>query len=167
MVSSADKSILLVYGAGGHSEQMSRLLNIINGKHHAHYVALTEPKAKLRCEIPEVCYVCALREKYRNYSRFTDVLRIIGSFMANIVISYKMVRKFNVRLIISTGPGIAIPVALVGRLLGRNVIHIETWCRFYTRSHTGRFMYYLANDFWLQNNELQKLYPKARYVGSL
>ncbi len=79
----------------------------------------------------------------------------------------KLVLKYNIKIIITTGPGMAIPAALVAKLLRVEIIHIETWSRFSTYSLSGRIMYHLADKFYVQNESLLKLYPEAIYSGRL
>ena len=68
---------------------------------------------------------------------------------------------------VSTGPGIAILPAILTRSFGGKVVHIETWSRFYSKSMTGKVMYFLANKFYVQNQSLLKLYKQAIYSGKL
>lgn len=69
--------------------------------------------------------------------------------------------------VISTGPGISLLPSFIVKLMGGKVIHLETWSRFYSKSFTGRFMYYLSDLFLVQNKTLLELYPKAKYSGRL
>jgi UDP-N-acetylglucosamine:LPS N-acetylglucosamine transferase len=75
--------------------------------------------------------------------------------------------KSRPRAILSTGAGIAIPVSLLGRLVGLKVIHVETGSRVYTMSSTGKFMYRIANLFFVQWESLREKYPKSIYAGRL
>ena len=71
------------------------------------------------------------------------------------------------KVLISTGPGIAIIPAIAMRAKGGVVIHVETWSRFTTKSATGRLMYLLAQHFLIQNTSLTRHYPTAIYAGRL
>jgi UDP-N-acetylglucosamine:LPS N-acetylglucosamine transferase len=80
----------------------------------------------------------------------------------------KINQKHSVKAVISTGPGISILTALFFKLFTKaKVIHVETWSRFYSKSLTGRILYRLSDFFFVQNEELLKLYPKAIYRGRL
>lgn len=162
--------ILIVFGHGGHAEQMTRLLKSIDGMHNKKYVAIVENGSRLKNKsipIIDTLSVIPIRPKNSDVSKISLLWQFIGSFFSSFLIAVKLLFKFKVKLMISTGPGIAIPIALICRLFNCRVIHLETWCRFYTKSFTGKFMYYLATDFWIQNEELASLYPKATYVGRL
>ena len=79
----------------------------------------------------------------------------------------KIRQRYNVIGVVSTGPGIAIFPFLFFKCLGVKTLFLETFCRFETKSHTGRMMYWIADRFLVQNIELLKLYPKAEYCGRL
>ena len=61
----------------------------------------------------------------------------------------------------------AVVPSIIFRLLGKKVVYIESWSRFYTASATGIFMYRIANQFYVQNEPMLKRYPKAIYSGRL
>jgi beta-1,4-N-acetylglucosaminyltransferase len=167
---SQKSNILIVFGHGGHAEQMTRLLKSIDGKHNKDYLAIVERGAALKDEtlsILKIFSVIPIRPKKPNVGKLNLLWQFIRSFVSSFQITIKLLLKSKVKLMISTGPGIAIPIALICRLFNCRVIHLETWCRFYTKSFTGKFMYHLATDFWIQNKELSTLYPKATYVGRL
>ncbi|MGE3591200.1 MAG: PssD/Cps14F family polysaccharide biosynthesis glycosyltransferase [Arcobacter sp.] len=80
----------------------------------------------------------------------------------------KVKQTHNIRLVITTGPGIGVLAGLYFKWFSSaRIIHIETWSRFYSKSLTGRVMYHIADDFLVQNEELLELYPKAIYKGRL
>lgn len=68
-------------------------------------------------------------------------------------------------VILSTGAGPAVPVALVGRLLGAAVVFVETFGAVERPSLTGRIMYRLTPHFFYQWPELAAVYPRGRYAG--
>jgi UDP-N-acetylglucosamine:LPS N-acetylglucosamine transferase len=79
----------------------------------------------------------------------------------------KILCKYNIKFIISTGPGIALVPIVLGKFLGKKTIFIESWSRFKSASLTGRAAYYLSSEFFIQNKSLQSVYPKATYSGLL
>lgn len=102
------------------------------------------------------------RNKYSNIKIFTRLAPIII-----LINTFRLLRKHKFKVIISTGPGIAISAGIAAKLFRVKIIHIETWSRFYSKSFTGRIMYKLADKFYVQNEELLKIYPKAIYSGRL
>jgi beta-1,4-N-acetylglucosaminyltransferase len=79
----------------------------------------------------------------------------------------KLYSKYEIQAIVSTGPGIAIPISLYFKIKGVKIIFIETWSRFETQSLTGKWMYKIADNFYFQNQSLKKIYPNAVWSGLL
>jgi beta-1,4-N-acetylglucosaminyltransferase len=71
-------------------------------------------------------------------------------------------------VIVSTGSEIALPFLYLGKLLGARTIFIESWCRVEDLSLTGRLVYPVVDQFWVQWPQLLKICgPKARYHGAV
>ena len=68
-------------------------------------------------------------------------------------------------VIVSAGAGPAVPVAVVGRLLGAAVVFVETFGAVQRPSLTGRIMYPLTPHFFYQWPALAAAYPRGRYAG--
>ncbi len=59
-------------------------------------------------------------------------------------------------------------MVLVGKLFGARVLYIECGAQVVHPSVTGRVMYWLADEFYVQWPELLAAYGcRARFVGSL
>ena len=160
--------ILLVYGSGGHNEQMKRLSSEITklcsqNNENILFISLCDEDV-LHPITDQVYFVPSVTDKF-SYLKllFKMPLRMIETF--NIL--HKLNKQYDIQYMITTGPGLGVLSALYFKLFGKKVIHIETWSRFYSKSLTGRFMYYLADTFFVQNKELLDLYPKAIYTGRL
>jgi UDP-N-acetylglucosamine:LPS N-acetylglucosamine transferase len=91
------------------------------------------------------------------------VLRTLGVFWQ----SFHILRQVRPAAILSTGPAIAVPISLLGRLLGSRIIFVETGSRVAKLSLTGRIMYPIAHLFFVQWPQLQAEWPRARYEGRL
>lgn len=71
-------------------------------------------------------------------------------------------------VIFSTGAEIALPFFFWSRILGIRSIFLESWCRVTGLSQTGRIVYHLATEFWVQWPQLvERCGPKARYHGAV
>ncbi|MCG2835706.1 polysaccharide biosynthesis protein [Photobacterium sp. WH77] len=154
--------VLFTYGEGGHQAQANRLAKLLKIElEDFDFISLSDSKVQAEWSVKH--YIAnELRGKHQRIGLFK-----FQSFI-NILSSIKKVKKENrLKVIISTGPGISVLSALYLKLFGVKVIHIETWSRFTSKSLTGRVMYYLANEFLVQNKSLLKVYPKAKYSGRL
>lgn len=86
----------------------------------------------------------------------------------NFVEAYRVLKKERPDVMVSTGAGPAVPVALVGRLLfGLRVVFVETITRVEKPSLTGRIMYWVAHEFFYQWKSLGVYFPKGRHIGTL
>lgn len=156
------KVILIVYGSGGHKEQMRRLLTLMKEQADFEIVSISDTPDNFnslkhfRCPEPR-----------GKFSIYKAPFQLINNAIVTAFQSLKVVTKFKVTGVVSTGPGMAILPALIFKLLGKKVIFIESWSRFYTSSLTGKVMYYIADTFYVQNKELLELYPKATFSGRL
>ena len=68
--------------------------------------------------------------------------------------------------IVSTGAGVAVPFAWLGRAMGIPVVYIESVTRISSLSLSGRMIKPVASDLFVQWPELAAATPGARYEGS-
>jgi UDP-N-acetylglucosamine:LPS N-acetylglucosamine transferase len=88
--------------------------------------------------------------------------------LLNLWEAFWILRKERPTAILSTGAGLAVPFAIVGRLFfGTRVVFVETFTRVDQPSMTGRIMYWLAHDFFYQWPQLGAFFPKGCYGGPL
>ena len=134
-----------------------------NDKKHK-FISISEKgyplnKELINFEIPE------LRNKHSRIESLIKLPIFIKNFLSIMTIINK---TYNVKIIISTGPGIIIPISLYFKFKKNiQIVFLETWSRFETKSFTGRFMYKIADKFYIQNKSLKKLYPNSIYGGLL
>jgi beta-1,4-N-acetylglucosaminyltransferase len=155
------KIVLLVAGEGGHYEQAKRLYFSMREEMSGDVVVLTDTLNKKIS--PDILH------RELGDLRGKDGFNLYG-FIRHLKNIYRIVKptiRNNDVSLLSTGPGIAIFPALLVKLTGGKVIHIETWSRFYSKSGAGRIMYLIADKFYIQNKELSLVYPKSIYAGRL
>lgn len=162
------KTVLLVYGSGGHNEQMKRLLSNMNdcflqSDTPVSFVSLCDEDVKH--PITERVYtVPSVTDKFS----YIKLLFKLPLRTLQILRTLHIINKTHpVQYVITTGPGIGVLAGIYFKVTRKKIIHVETWSRFYSKSLTGRFMYSIADHFFIQNKELLKLYPKAQYKGRL
>ena len=73
--------------------------------------------------------------------------------------------KKRPKVIITTGAGIAIPMCIIGKLFGSQIIFIEISARIRQPSRTAKILYPIADLFIVQWKPLLKYFPKAIYGG--
>ncbi|MDD1775841.1 MAG: hypothetical protein LUP94_00640 [Candidatus Methanomethylicus sp.] len=155
--------ILIILGSGGHTAQMLKLVEMLGDKFDYAYMigkgdALSEEKIRIKGEI---CHTRLARKYGENI--FMTFLRVaMLSFE-----SFSLILRIKPQAIISAGPGTAVPVSLIGKVLGKKVIFIEDWSRVYQKSGAGKIICKFADLFFIQWPELEKAYPKGIYAGRL
>jgi beta-1,4-N-acetylglucosaminyltransferase len=147
-------TVLLVCSPGGHLLQLIALRGACDGMAQ-HWVTLPGPDVEhlLRGESVSFGYGPAVGNR-----RPLDVLR-------NLVLAWKLIRRLDPVAVVSTGAGLAVPFFLVGRLLGRRLVYVESLSRVSSFSLTGRVVYRLADAFFVQWPQAAR--AEARYSGSV
>jgi UDP-N-acetylglucosamine:LPS N-acetylglucosamine transferase len=86
-------------------------------------------------------------------------------FFVNLWEAWRIFRVERPKVIISTGAGVIVPFALIGRVVfNARVVFVETITRLSQPSLTARLMYYLAHDFYFQWDGLRPYFPKGECV---
>ncbi|MBI5094225.1 MAG: capsular biosynthesis protein [Candidatus Hydrogenedentes bacterium] len=148
---SSSLTICLVCSHGGHLAEMLQLGDAFAG--HAVFYFCYDADTTRR--LPD-----AFRVSNRPYSPF--------EFLRNLGRAIRIFRRRRPDLVVSTGAEIAIPVVLVAKVFRTPVIYIECGAQVARPSVTGRILYYLADEFYVQWPELLRAYgSRARFEGSL
>jgi UDP-N-acetylglucosamine:LPS N-acetylglucosamine transferase len=88
-------------------------------------------------------------------------------FFGNIFRSLFIIIRERPKVIICTGAGVTIPIILFGKLVNAKVIYIESYAKVLTPTISGRIAYKIADQFYVQWEELLNYYPKALYRGRI
>lgn len=88
-------------------------------------------------------------------------------FARNMIESLIILLKEKPDLVISTGADVALATCLLGKLMRKKLIYIESGGYVSSRSLTGRLVYPFADLFLVQWEPALKNFPKARYGGPL
>ena len=59
----------------------------------------------------------------------------------------------------------AIPFSLAAKIIGTKIIFIESLSRVYSPSLSGKIMYHLSDQFYIQWAGLKKFFPKSLFMG--
>ena len=70
-------------------------------------------------------------------------------------------------VVLTTGAGVAVPFAWIGRLYGARVVYVESFTRIEGPSLSCRMIAPVAERVYAQWPELARAMPAARYEGSL
>ena len=144
--------ICLISSPGGHLTYLLYLRSI--WKQYAHFWVTSDAGALSRSLTGETLFY------------IIDPQRNIIKFIRNWVQAGSLLIKESPDVIITTGSGIAIPICILGRLLGKKIVFIETAAAVRVLSLTGKIIYPLAHLFIVQWKYLLPKYPKAVYGGT-
>jgi beta-1,4-N-acetylglucosaminyltransferase len=98
---------------------------------------------------------------------FGPTNRHLGNFLRNLGLAHRVLRRERPGAILTTGAGVAVPFAWLGRLRGIPVIYVESVTRIEELSLSGRLIAPVAARVYVQWPELARRQPRARYAGHL
>jgi len=144
--------ICIVSSCGGHLTEVRCLLPAYGDLDHFYVL---NDKAILPADMQDRTYFVSHSER--------DL-----KFLLNLGEAARILWRERPTVILSTGAGIAVPFALIGRIFFRiPVVFVETLTRVDRPSLTGRIMYRLANRFFYQWETLRSYFPAAEHGGPL
>lgn len=95
------------------------------------------------------------------YQAPRDVIRMV----ANLPATFRILRKEKPTMVITTGASVAVNFAFAAWLLGIRVVYVESISRSEELSLSGRCVYPIADEFYVQWPDLCQKYPKAVFRG--
>ena len=159
--------VLVVLGEGGHTRQMLQLVDALGAEHDYHYLLAAEDtlsEGKIRRPGP-VYRVRRPRSKVKG--RTDGALASAWQTLRSMAALGPILRRARPQAVLTNGPSLAVPTALLAKLMGARVIYVESASRVTTLSSSGRLVYPFADLFIVQWPGLQARYPKAVYAGRL
>ncbi len=152
------RRVFLVCSAGGHFEQAYRLLTALEG---FEVTFITERKASAEG------LDAAHRVLHLPHASGGRNIFFVFGFLWNCSVSLWRLLRFRPEAVISTGAHTGVPSCVLGKLLGRHVIFIESFARITSPSLSGRIVYPFADLFLVQWESLLRYYPQAAYWGKI
>ncbi|MCR2807394.1 PssD/Cps14F family polysaccharide biosynthesis glycosyltransferase [Paenibacillus soyae] len=149
--------VCLISSTGGHFDE---LLKIVPAVKDYDYFIVTE-HSQLTLGAGKDHKVLYLRQQERKDATF------VFTFLINIFRSFRYYLKERPKIVVTTGAGAALPMCLIGMIFGSKIVCVESYAKIFTPSMTGRLLYKIADEFYIQWEELAESYPKAKYKGAL
>lgn len=109
----------------------------------------------------------SLLEGERVYPCYYPTNRNVKNLIRNTVLAWKILRREQPDLILSSGAAVAVPFFYLGKLFGKKLVYIEVFDRIDSLTLTGRMVYPIADKFIVQWKELKEIYPGAENLGSI
>ena len=149
--------VCLTSSSGGHFMQLKQLFKMTK-KYNTFIFTEKNEIAKGYSKKYKMSY---LKQQERKNAGF------IFEFIYNLLKAFWVVFLKNPDVVISTGAGATTFVCLFVKLFGGKVIYIESFAKINSKTITGKIVYKFADEFYVQWEEMQKLYPKAHYNGGI
>jgi beta-1,4-N-acetylglucosaminyltransferase len=150
----AHVELLLVCSSGGHLLQLDALRRAWSGRSTL-WVTFDKSDARSLLADDPVTYA------------YGPTNRNIPNLLRNSLLAVRLIRRVRPLVVLTTGAGIAVPFAWVGRAFGARVVYVESITRIEDVSLTYRLVAPIANEIYVQWPELAEEHPEARYAGSV
>ncbi|NOU65212.1 polysaccharide biosynthesis protein [Paenibacillus sp. LMG 31461] len=149
--------ICLASSTGGHLGELKKIIPAV--AEHNYFIITEQSEMSRNLKNQERVYFLAQQER-------KNLLLIIHLFL-NLLMSMYILVKERPKVIITTGAGAVLGLCLLGKMFGSKIVYIESFAKVYTSSVTGRFIYKIADQFYIQWEQLRDVYPEGTYRGSL
>lgn len=163
------KRLLIVLGAGGHTKQMLRLVDLLGPEYDYCYVVPDyDVISETKIRIPGPVYrIKQPREK--KLGRTDGPLTVLRKMPGAMKTAWGILGDARPDAVIGAGPSLQIPIAIAAKARGVPHIFIETASKIEFLSFTARlvYKYRLYDRFYVQWEHLTESYPRARYAGRL
>jgi beta-1,4-N-acetylglucosaminyltransferase len=147
----------LISSSGGHLSQLKEIIKVLNKED---YFLVTENNP-VNLSLKNSHKVYFLNQQERKNPMF------LWNMAVNVLKSIKILATERPKVIITTGAGAVIPMAIIGKLMGCKLVFIESFAKVNSPTLTGRILYRFADQFYIQWEDLRKYYPKALYRGTI
>jgi len=146
--------LLLVCSTGGHLQQLLALREAWGGYTRV-WVTFDKSDARSLLHGEEVVYA------------YGPTNRSVKNLLRNLLVAWRTLRDVRPRVVLTTGAGVAVPFAWLGRLHGARLVYVESFTRIDEPSLTCRLVAPVADRVYAQWPELVRSVPKAHYAGTV
>jgi UDP-N-acetylglucosamine transferase subunit ALG13 len=146
--------VLVVSSAGGHLFDACAISRAWSDRTSA-WVSFDKPDVRSRLQGERV------------YFGHGPTNRNVPNLIRNLVLAWRVIGETRPRTLVTTGAGIGVPFAWVGRLRGSRVIYVECAGRIDRPSLSARLIAPFADRIYAQWPELAATWPPARYAGNV
>ena len=145
--------LLLVCSSGGHLLQLVELRGAWASRSR---VWITHDSSDARSLLAREEVVFAHAPTHRN----------VPNLLRNALLAWRLLRRLRPRVVVTTGAGVAVPFAWLGRLLGARVVFVESLTRIDGPSLTLRLVRPVVDRAYVQWPEAARG-RKLHYAGTL
>lgn len=106
-----------------------------------------------------------LHEQEKVYWVEMQEARMLWKAVRNFGKAFTILQQSKPDLVISTGASLSVPFLIASKLFGIKTVFIESISRSSALSLSGRILYNVVDEFYVQWPECVERYPKAKYKG--
>ena len=152
------KKLKIVFAAssGGHLEQLLMLKPLME-KYDSVFVTEKTEYSMGKTDVTTY-YMSQINRKE---------LLFIPKLIGNGFRSLRIILKERPKVMITTGVLAIVPLALLMKLFGGKLIYIESFAKVTSKTLSGKLLYRFADRFYVQWEEMLKLYPDAICKGGI
>jgi UDP-N-acetylglucosamine:LPS N-acetylglucosamine transferase len=145
---------LLVASSGGHLVELLELADQYE-RESRHWVTFDKLDARVLLAGEAVDYA------------YSPTNRHVGNLIRNCLLAFRIVSRLRPDAVITTGAGVGVPFIYAARAFGKRAIYVESLARVNDLSMTGRLVYPVTSDFFVQWPKLADHHRKCRYAGAI
>lgn len=151
-----NKKICFISSSGGHYEQLMMLKPLM--LKYRSFIITEKTKYSLKDKKIKTYFLKQVNRKEKQFifMMFYNSIKSIGIFL-----------KEKPDIIICTGVLATIPMCLIGKLFGKKIIYIESFAKVTSATETGKLMYKIADQFYVQWENMLTIFPNAIYLGGI
>ncbi len=142
--------------SGGHYEQLMMLKPLMDK--YDSFVITEKTAYDSSCNDEKTYYLQQVNRKEKTF---------LLTLIENAFISLQLYFKEKPDMIVCTGVLAMIPMCMIMKLFGKELIYIESFAKVTSATETGKVLYKMADRFLVQWEPMKKIFPKATYVGGI
>ena len=152
------KRLKLCFAAssGGHYEQLMMLRPLM--EEYDSFVITEKTDYSTETRGVKTYYMIQVNRREKDF---------IWKMIQNMWKSIGIYKKEKPDVVICTGVLAMIPICLISKIMGKKLIYIESFAKVTSPTETGRLLYKIADQFYVQWKPMLKFYPKAIYLGGI
>lgn len=156
MVMGANIKICFAASTGGHFEQIIMLKPLMDK--YDSFIITEETLYGMEVKGERMYYLKQVNRKEKSF---------IPRMIINVFKSISIYRKEKPDCVITTGVLAMIPICVIAKLCRKKLIYIESFAKVNSATMTGKLMYKLADQFYVQWEPMLQIYPKAIFLGGI
>lgn len=148
--------ICFAASSGGHYEQILMLKPIMEKYDSFVLTEKTLYKAAVKGE--KTYYIKQVNRKEMTF---------IPWMISNLYHSFRIWMKEKPDIVVCTGVLAMIPICLIAKMAGKDLIYIESFAKVKSATLSGKLLYKFADQFYVQWPQMMEIYPKAICLGGI